>query len=98
MEIVEQIVIVITLSAVAIICLRYPELFVRFLARRISIDDQEDVKTPSQDVARLVRQDSQVWKIKYPQLANFIKVIGYVAIMFLLVLVIGIFLSLFHIS
>ena len=98
MEVIEQLTFFIAVSAIAIICLKYPDLFVRFLTRNVSISDERNAETPAQDVARMVRRGSQEWKIKYPQLANFIKLVGYVAIVFLLVFLISVILSILGIA
>lgn len=98
MELIKQLIFLVAVSVIAIICLKYPDLFMRFLTRKVSMSNKRNAKTPTQDVARMVREGSQEWKIKYPQLANFIRLVGYVAITFLLVFLISVILSILGIA
>ena len=95
---IEQLCFFVLTAAIAIICLRYPTLFVKFILRTRFIDTRHEVNTQVDDVARLMKQDSQAWKTAYPQLASFIKLIGYIAIMFLFVFVLSILLSILKIT
>lgn len=86
-----QLLSLIALGAIALLCLRFPHTVARILASNV----RPDVKpvTKSQDLARLIRQGSPEWKTQYPEFYGFIRGIGYVAVAFFVLLVLGVTVS-----
>ena len=86
-----QLLCLITLGAIAVLCLRFPDTVARILASNVRPGLKPATK--SQDLARLIREGSPEWKTQYPEFYGFIRGIGYVAVGFFVLLLLGVTVS-----
>jgi len=98
MDIIEQFIFVVITSIIAIVCLRYPTTLVKLIIKTKFVDARRNTNTQAEHIASLIQHDPQSWKTYYPQLFRFIKLIGYLAIMFLFIFVLSVLLSMMQIA